>query len=371
MSEGKVNQLAKEKNDDIKNIEIDTGSGSMAYNRFEFQLSETLHMAIELYDSLDYLLILDYYDDITLFDNEVDPQFVSYYQVKSNEEKVTINTAIKEDWLAKLYAQLSRSEWTIGELGLITNCPLKATVTVQDENGKQKRNTYTYKSEKTPFQKFNEETVNLIRADIAKKFEIDPDEVDLSKFVHMRTTLSLASHRELVEQQMSSFLYNKHPKISVETVKTVYNSMIDILTKRQQYEELPANAKYSLVRQKKGLSKNDFSRIIDEAIVISIPTFAEIERFVDFKEDKYKATYEYTRLMTDSQGRSETFTKLFRRVKKEVEDIVIDNSLTLLDNLKNLCDKIYSEDKTLQLLYNETYVCVLATCILINEARKE
>ena len=371
MSEGKVNQLAKEKNDDIKNIEIDTGSGSMAYNRFEFQLSETLHMAIELYDSLDYLLILDYYDDITLFDNEVDPQFVSYYQVKSNEEKVTINTAIKEDWLAKLYAQLSRSEWTIGELGLITNCPLKATVTVKDENGKQKRNTYTYKSEKTSFQKFNEETVNLIRADIAKKFEIDPDEVDLSKFVHMRTTLSLASHRELVEQQMSSFLYNKHPKISVETVKTVYNSMIDILTKRQQYEELPANAKYSLVRQKKGLSKNDFSRIIDEAIVISIPTFAEIERFVDFKEDKYKATYEYTRLMTDSQGRSETFTKLFRRVKKEVEDIVIDNSLTLLDNLKNLCDKIYSEDKTLQLLYNETYVCVLATCILINEARKE
>ena len=119
------------------------------------------------------------------------------------------------------------------------------------------------------------------------------------------------------------------------------------------------------------MSKNDFSRIIDEAIVISIPTFAEIERFVDFKEDKYKATYEYTRLMTDSQGRSETFTKLFRRVKKEVEGIVIDNSLTLLDNLKNLCDKIYSEDKTLQLLYNETYVCVLATCILINEARKE
>ena len=228
--------------------------------------------------------------------------------------------------MAKLYAQLSRSEWTIGELGLITNCPLKATVTVQDENGKQKRNTYTYKSEKTSFQKFNEETVNLIRADIAKKFEIDPDEVDLSKFVHMRTTLSLASHRELVEQQMSSFLYNKHPKISVDTVKTVYNSMIDILTKRQQYEELPANAKYSLVRQKKGLSKNDFARVIDEAID-NFNSYRLHESDSDSRilndEEKYKATYEYTRLMTDSQGRSETFMKYCsRRVRTEVEDIV-------------------------------------------------
>ena len=50
-----------------KEVVVDTGSGSMAYNRFEMQVSQTLHMAIELFDSLDYLLVLDYYDDITLF----------------------------------------------------------------------------------------------------------------------------------------------------------------------------------------------------------------------------------------------------------------------------------------------------------------
>lgn len=31
-------------------------------------------MAIEFYDTLDYLLILNYYDDITLFDNEKYPE---------------------------------------------------------------------------------------------------------------------------------------------------------------------------------------------------------------------------------------------------------------------------------------------------------
>lgn len=45
---------------------LDKKSGSLAYNRFEMQISQTLHMAIELYSNLNYLLVLDHYDDITL-----------------------------------------------------------------------------------------------------------------------------------------------------------------------------------------------------------------------------------------------------------------------------------------------------------------
>ena len=61
-----------------KKIIIDTGAGSMAYNRLDMQVSQTLHMAIELYDSLDYLFILDYYDDINLFDDEKNTDILSY-----------------------------------------------------------------------------------------------------------------------------------------------------------------------------------------------------------------------------------------------------------------------------------------------------
>lgn len=99
-----------------RSVSVDTGSGSMSYNRFEMQISQTLHMAVELYDSLDYLLILDYYDDITLFDDEKNPEVVSYYQMKSSEDSISLNTAIAEDWLAKLYAQLKRPDWIVKEL---------------------------------------------------------------------------------------------------------------------------------------------------------------------------------------------------------------------------------------------------------------
>jgi len=45
-------------------------------------------------------VVRDYYDDISLFDNEADPQVVSYYQVNLNEESISI--AIKDNWLASL-----------------------------------------------------------------------------------------------------------------------------------------------------------------------------------------------------------------------------------------------------------------------------
>lgn len=102
-----------------KKSTVDTASGSMAYNRLEMQISQTLHMAIELFNSLDYLLILDYYDDITLFDDDNNPDTVSYYQMKTNDESISINTAISESWLEKLYAQLERPEWIVRELGLL------------------------------------------------------------------------------------------------------------------------------------------------------------------------------------------------------------------------------------------------------------
>ena len=39
-------------------VSVDTKSGSLAYNRLEMQVSQVLHMAIELYSDLNYLLIL-------------------------------------------------------------------------------------------------------------------------------------------------------------------------------------------------------------------------------------------------------------------------------------------------------------------------
>ena len=153
----------KEENKKTKSSTVDTKSGSMAYNRLEMQISQTLHMAIELFDTLNYLLILDYYDDITLFENDDIPDTVSYYQMKTNDESISINTAISENWLEKLYAQLERPEWIVKELGLITNCPLKIVTNYKDKSGKSKKKKELYTSPRTPFTAFNNTTIEKIK----------------------------------------------------------------------------------------------------------------------------------------------------------------------------------------------------------------
>ena len=354
-----------------KEITVDTSSGSMSYNRFEMQVSQTLHMAIELYDSLDYLLVMDYYDDITLFEDEKNPEIVSYYQMKTNEESISINTAIKEDWLTKLYTQLERPEWIVKELGLITNCPLKVSVSIKDVRGKKKTETKSYTAEKTAFEKFNPITVQKIKQDIAKKKGVKEEDVDLAKFVHIRTTLSIPSHKEIVEQEMGTFLHEKYPRITMDSVKTIYNAMVDLLSRRQQYELLSDDAEYIEVRQKKGISKKDFERVIDEAMIISIPPFDEVQQVVQLDaEDKYKASYEYTRIMTDSHSKSESFTKVFFKVRTLIENREIKVDETAWEYAGNICEELYAGNPMVKILYNQLYVRILVICIIINGMRK-
>ena len=141
----------KQAKKDGKPVAIDTKTGSLTYNRFEMQVSQTLHMAIELYSDLNYLLVMDHYDDITLFDDDVSPEAVSYYQMKTSEDSISIDTAISEAWVAKLYEQLSNPEWMVKELGLITNCPLKVSVKIKGDDGKLHSEEQKYVAERTPF----------------------------------------------------------------------------------------------------------------------------------------------------------------------------------------------------------------------------
>ena len=46
-----LDKQARNKKTKIGEIAVDTGSGSMSYNRFEMQVSQILHMAIEIFDN--------------------------------------------------------------------------------------------------------------------------------------------------------------------------------------------------------------------------------------------------------------------------------------------------------------------------------
>lgn len=357
----------KQSKQNNKAVSIDIKAGSLAYNRFEMQISQTLHMAIDLYSDLNYLLVLDHYDDITLFDNDISPEMVSYYQMKTSEDSISIDTAISEDWVVKLYEQLSNPTWIVKELGLITNCPLKVTVRFKDDNGKPHTEEQKYTAERTPFLTFNQLMVDKLKVDIATKKGISMDDVDLSKFVHMRTTLSIPKHREIVEQEMSDFLQGQYPRITVDSAKTVFSAMMELLSRRQAYEALDKNASFADVRQKKGISKSDFSRIIEESMFISIPEFQEIDKWMGYSEkERMKAALEYTKILPDVQGKSDSFASLYRQIRNSCQS----NPRNDEESVKAYCERIYEDLPIKNPIYTKTYVGILVTSMLINEWRR-
>ena len=354
-------------------IKADTTAGSRSFNRFEMQVSQTLHMAIELYDSLNYLLILDHYDDITLFDLDAAPLAVSYYQLKTSDRTITIDSAITENWIAKLYAQLSRPEgWLVKELGLITNVPLEVKYKVESQKKRKLDRIENLTAEHTPFSKLNPVVQERIRSDIAEKFGKKPEEVDLSRFAHLRTTLSITSHRDLAEKEMSDFLYDKYPKITVETVKGIYAAMIELLSRRQSYETMPENAELEEVWKHKGVTRDDFNRVIDQAISISIPEYADIENLLKPKEeDKARVSLAYVTIATDSNKRNnQSLYELFQITQVAVKEQPFDGSKTAWDYCEEVARSIKAKNPLLCAPYDGLYIPVLITCLLINEARR-
>lgn len=354
-------------------VKLDTAAGSRSYNRLDMQVSQTLHMAIELYDDLNYLFVLDHYDDITLFDLDAEPLVVSYYQMKTSNDTITIDSAIKENWLAKLHTQLNRPEdWIVKELGLITNTPLKVSYKVISKKGKTRNKNMSLSAERTSFSKLNQDVQARIKADIASKCGVSERQVDLSKFAHLRTTLTIDRHKDLVEKEMEDFLYEKYPRITVDTVKGIYSSLIDLLTKRQEYELLSGDDPFEQVRRHKGFSKVELTHVIDKAIMLSIPAFEDVMRFSGV-EPKMQSTLSlpYVQILTDSnKPGDESFPRLFFETAEAMKKNPFDGNETSWEYGQQIGDMLIEKNPTLCIPYNRNYIGVLTICLLINESRR-
>ena len=355
-------------------IKVDTAAGSRAYNRLGMQISQTLHMAIELYDDLNYLLILDYYDDITLFDLDVDPIAVSYYQMKTSENTITIDSAISKGWLAKLHAQLSRPEgWLVKELGLITNTPLEVSYKGIGKTGNPYKKKDTLIAEHTSFAKLHQSVQDKIKADIAKKCDISVEQVDLSKFAHLHTTLTIERHKDIVEKEVQDFLYMKYPRITVDTVKGIYSSLIDILTKRQEYEHMPEDATLEEVKQHKGFSKTEFTRVIDKAIMLALPTFEEVQKISGVGPEMYTTlSLPYAQILSDSTKKTDdSFPTIYNATLEVMSKTRFTGTETPWEFGKKIGQEVHEMVPSLKTIYNVNYISVLTICLLINESRRK
>lgn len=346
-----------------KAITEDTKSGSLAYNRLEMQVSQAIHMAVEMHQELDYLLVLDHYDDISIFDKEDSPAVVSYYQLKSKEDLIVIDSVVRKKWLPKLYLHLKNETWNVKELGLVTPCVLKVNASQKDGIKEQ-----ILSCEKTPFGEIDSVMQRKIREDIGEALSIPVDNVDLSKFVHMRTTLTIAEHRNMAEQNLNAFLYKAYPHISLDTAKTIFNTLVELLSQKQRYEGLSEDSDYETVRKNKGVSKNDITRIINSAMMVSIPTFDEITQWSGYQDSEaHELSLAYLQVVTDDQRKNSIQRALFQKT----DDFILAYPRKDGENIVDYAKRVHRGIGNVPPIYSELYMLVVVTSVMINHWRRD
>ena len=143
--------------------------------------------------------------------------------------------------------------------------------------------------------------------------------------------------------------------------------MMELLRKRQSYELLGDNESFEEVRKKKGFSRNDINRIIDKALILSIPPFSEIQDYMNYQGDAiYKASFEYSRILEDIQNQQDSFLSLFEKLYESIGKNPINEDESLLTYASRIV--LLNADK--RAAYSKEYKQVLVACIQINEWRK-
>ena len=79
-----------------------------------------------------------------------------------------------------------------------------------------------------------------------------------------------------------------------------------------------------------------------------------------------RAALEYTKILPDVQGKSDSFAALYRQIRNSCQS----NPRNDEESVRDYCERIYGDLPTKNPIYTKTYVSVLVTSMLINEWRR-
>lgn len=156
-------------------------------------------------------------------------------------------------------------------------------------------------------------------------------------------------------------------------MKGIYSSLVDILTKKQEYENLPSDAEIDDVKKHKGFAKAELTRVIDKAIMLSMPTFEEVQRISGGGAEMYTLlSFPYVQILTDSNKKTdESFPILYSTTLEEMKRMPFDAHRTPWEYGQKIGQNVHEKVPLLKTIYNMDYIAVLTICLLINESRKK
>lgn len=326
-------------------------AGSRTKNRLTVQVSYAIQLIMDFY-STDFLVMMDYIEDISIICTPDIPSEIHLYQVKtkSSDKQYSLNAIIKDEWYQKLYNNAQKYKGFVGSASVVCNT---------DVVNKQEvvfRNTKTSLDEKSI-----QDNINKIRKAIAEEQNLKEEDIDLSKFFFIRSSLSTKGHKEEVEHEFENFLLGKDPDLQVATVKSIYKLLYNELDDKFKNEIDEKCTDVEEIFKQKGVRGQDIKNVISCGLAIQIPTLDKL--FADFSIssviERRRCSLQYSQIKMDMYSDTTAFIKtkqaLSRLIEKTNESGVDDMPTILSDvydqaNRENIISMAYADEYYLKVL---------------------
>jgi len=237
-------------------------SGPRSSNRFDFQKEWAICKLLELHRTEnDYLLVLDYHDDVVIMDSEENPAQISFYQLKSKDtgfwklSELTRRKSGANGPLSSIIGKLYSCKLIFGShtlsLTVVSNTKFEVALEKDGESSTDKKII--------PFNSIKKDSLSSVIDAIKKEHSLtqDPDFADIT-FLEV-TDLNIRDREPYMIGKLHQFLTQINPRGKFR-VDFIYPKIFNEIKRKNDYEwDLDS---FEDVRKHKSISRSDFEKML-------------------------------------------------------------------------------------------------------------
>lgn len=332
-------------------------AGSRSKNRLSIQISYAMQLIMEFY-TIDYIILMDYIEDIAVISNPDNPDQIYLYQIKTKKTgySFSLQSIIEDEWFDKLYNNAGKFNGALSKAAIVCN-----TEVLDKKQNRVFPNQCTYLTE----EKITN-NVKKIRAAIAQKKNIPEESIDLSKFCFIKAWFTVQKHREEAEYEFENFLRRKNDSIQVALARTIFGMIYDELDRKFNAEIEEDCSDINEIYENKGLKGEYISNLIECGVSIQLPDPKKLYDAFNISAVNELRSYNsvYTRLKTDLLQSSSQLFELKRLIQRLVEEKV-SYSKTSLEETRDLIFQLLESDEIIPIQYKDDDYLKLLIMILL------
>ena len=243
----------------------DDNSGSRSENRFGYQINWALKRLLELEDlGRDYMIIMDYHEDVIVLDSSSKVENIDFYQIKSKRMNYWLLTQLTEG------GETANDDGTnkLSILGKLLKNSIRfskaryfffVTDTFFSPNIIKPGSRDGSRLSLSSFKDINQ---NATKDAVKKQLKDVPDDV-WDRVYFLQKQLSVENYRNELVGAITRFFEKKLPDVDLKA-STFYDAVMGELEEKQRYEDPISET--DVLTTRKSFKHEDFKRYLDRLI---------------------------------------------------------------------------------------------------------